>query len=133
MIDLGKFYADVQRCLKHERADNNENYDGLRACRAVKKLFVSYFRGLENIAEPLAEYWEQTYILQSKNLEDEPQKQYRLARKCYRLINGELEADRNFPQKDCVEINNVVNAEAEDIPIDVLSSIMSTLVERKVL
>lgn len=134
MIDLGKFYADVQRCLKHERADNNGNYDGLRACRAVKKLFVSYFRGLENIAEPLAEYWEQTYILQSKNLEDEPQKSnIDWLANVIALINGELEADRNFPQKDWVEINNVVNAEAEDIPIDVLSSIMSTLVERKVL
>ena len=134
MTDLGKFYADVQRCLKHERADNNGNYDGLRASRAIEKLFISYNRGLENIAEPLAEYWEQTYIQKSPKLAEEPQKaNIDWLANVIALFDGQLEPDQNFSKKDWAEINDIVNAEAEDLPLDVLSSIMSTIVERKVL
>lgn len=134
MTDLGKFYADVQRCLKHERADHNGNYDGLRASRAIEKLFISYSRGLECIAEPLAEYWEQTYIQKSTNLAEEPQKtNIDWLANVLALFDGQLEPDQNFSKKDWAEINDTVNAEAEDLPLDVLSSIMSTIVERKVL
>lgn len=134
MTDLGKFYADVQRCLKHERADHNGNYDGLRASRAIEKLFVSCNRGLENLTEPLAEYWEQTYILKSNKIEEEPQKaNIDWLANMFALIDGELTADQNFSKKDWEEINDIVNAEAEDLPMDVLSSIMSTLVDRKIL
>lgn len=134
MKDLGKFYADVQRCLKHERADNNGNYDGLRASRSVEKLFVSYNKGLECITEPLAEYWEQTYILKSKDIKEEPQKcNIDWLANILALIDGELEPEEDFTKKDWAEINDIVNAEAEDLPIEVLSSIMSAIVERKVL
>ena len=134
MTDLGKFYADVQRCLKHERTDHNGNYDGLRASRAIEKLFISYSRGLENITEPLAEYWEQTYIQKSPKLGEEPQKaNIDWLANVIALFDGQLEPDQNFSKKDWAEINDIVNAEAEDLPLDVLSSIMSTIVERKVL
>ena len=134
MTDLGKFYADVQRCLKHERADHNGNYDGLRASRAIEQLFISYSRGLENIAEPLAEYWEQTNIQKSPKLGEEPQKaNIDWLANVIALFDGQLEPDQNFSKKDWSEINDIVNAEAEDLPLDVLSYIMSTIVERKVL
>ena len=134
MTDLGKFYADVQRCLKHERADNNGNYDGLRASRAVEKLFVSCSRGLECIAEPLAEYWEQTYIQKSTNIAEEPQKKnIDWLANVLALFDGELEPEQDFSKKDWTEISDTVNAEAENLPLEVLSSIMSTIVERKVL
>ena len=134
MTDLGKFYADVQRCLKHERADHNGNYDGLRASRAIEKLFVSYNRGLENITEPLAEYWEQTYIQKSPKLAEEPQKaNIDWLANVIALFDGQLEPNQGFSKKDWAEINDTVNAEAEDLPLDVFSTIMSTIVERKVL
>ena len=89
---------------------------------------------MENIAEPLAEYWEQTYIQKSPNLAEEPQKaNIDWLANVIALIDGQLEPNQNFSKKDWAEINDIVNAEAEDLPLDVLSSIMSAIVERKVL
>lgn len=133
MVDIRKFYADVQRCLKHERA-NSTVYDGQKASKAVAALFVSYNKDLSAFAESLAEYWLKTYVEKSKDLSAEPtQENVDWLASVLSLIDGENDFAVQFSKKDWAEIADCVNAEANDLPMDVLSSIMTILVEKKVL
>lgn len=131
MVDIRKFYADIQRTLKHERADNPV-YDSLRASNACLKVFMSYNPDLKTVMESFADYWLKNYIENSEKLLEEPStEKIDWLANILLLLEGELDSNQDFSAEDWSEIEDIINAEAEDIPIDVLTFIMSTLVERK--
>ena len=134
MSDIRKFYADVQRCLKHERSDIPGGYDGLHAAKAVGKVFVSYNADLGSLPVAIADYWEQHYITESENLAAEPTEAHiDWLAFVLSFIDGEADAEQDIPIEDWNELAELVNSEAADLPIDVLSGMMSVLLERSVL
>ncbi len=131
MIDLKRFYSETQRCLKHERSEQDV-YDGLAASRAVASVFVSFNKGLGELPNALASYWMDTYIKSAEDLSKEPtQEHIDWLASILTLIEGEFENHQDFSQKDWEEIRSLADSEAEDLPIDVLQNIMTVLVERK--
>lgn len=134
MTNIEKFYADVQRIKKHDRADNGGIYDGLRAAKAVQSLFENQLPFLKNVTSLLGDYWLRTYIETSDNLSNEPTIEHvDWLAQLLAFFDGTVEKDNVFTKQDWEEIRDSIKYEAEDLPIDFLSSCMSLLLENKAL
>lgn len=131
MADLRKFYADVQRIQKHTRAQCG-SYNAEKVVSQVITLFESNARGLGELPQSISEYWKKTYIDASTVPETEPSMQNIDWLACVlSFLDGELEGDQDLSKKDWKELSTLISYEAEDLPIDVLSSLMTILVEKK--
>ncbi len=137
---IEKFYADVKRIVKHDRANNAGNYDGQRASKEVSKHFISLYRDLGELPCAIADYWEQTYIALSEKPTEEPsEKNITWLAASLALLEGnffELASDQEkeaFTKDDWKELCEMVNYEAEDLPLDMLTSLMSVFTEKKVI
>lgn len=134
MSDIRKFYADVQRCLKHERSDFPGGYNGLHAAKYVEKIFVSYNADLGSLPVSIAELWESRYITVSADSDTEPTTAHiDWLAAILSFMDGELLDDIEIPMQDWKDIAELISCEAEDLPIDVLTSMMTILVEKSVL
>lgn len=139
MDNIQKFYTDIQRIIKHDRADNGGAYDGLRASKSVSKYFIALQRDVGNLPHSIAEYWEQTYILPSSKLDSEPTMPHiTWLAAALLLLNDSFKEKANsdektvFSKKDWEELCNLVNYEAGELPLEVLTSLMSIFTEHKV-
>lgn len=138
MDTIQKFYADVQRIIKHDRSDNGGNYDGLRASKTVAKHFIALQRGLGELPCSIADYWEQTYILPSLKQDAEPTvANITWLAAALSLLdesfaeNATAEEKAAFSKKDWKELCDLVNCEAGELPIDLLTSLMAIFTEQK--
>jgi hypothetical protein len=133
MADLRKFYADVQRIQKHTRAKYS-SHNPSEVTAQLMDLFNSYTKGLGDLPHSILEYWKKNYIDVSSSPKTEPvQEHIDWLAVVLSFIDGELEDDQDIPLKDWKELADLINYEAEDIPIDMLSSMMTILVEKKAL
>lgn len=134
MTNIQKFFADTARIIKHDRADNNGNYDGIRCSKRVVALFESNLSHLPEVARSLGDYWFSTYIQSSSEKNSEPtQEHLDWLANILSLFDGELEENHTFTKEDWQEIRDTINYEAENLPLDFLSSIMNILLEQGVL
>ena len=131
MADLRKFYADVQRIQKHTRAKYSA-HNPSEVTSQLMDLFESNTRGLGDLPHSILEYWKRSYIDTSSHPQNEPvQEHIDWLAVVLSFLDGELEPVQDIPLKDWKELAQLINYDAEDIPIDALSSMMSTLVEKK--
>ncbi len=137
---IEKFYADVKRILKQDRLNNGGNYESLRASKAVAKHFSSCNKDIAPLANSIAEYWLETYIVNSATKEVEPsEKNITWLGAVLCLLEGDFFTNANDEEKNILSTNDwkelcsLVNYEAQDLPLDVLSSLMSVFTEKKVL
>lgn len=133
MTEIEKFRSDVHRVLKHERRDSTGNYDGQRACQTVADLFIKFNSGLEELSKSISEYWLETYIFPSKNIANEPtEENIEWLMAALSFLSGDSQNCECFTKKDWQSLAEIVNYEAEDIPIELLTSLMGILLEKKV-
>lgn len=130
MNDNQKLFADIQRIIKHDRADNNGVYNAERACNSVAKNFVNSYKNVQTLAESFADYWLNTKILKSTNIEAEPTpNNIEWLLEAADFLDGTLTESKQFSDLDWQEIRDFVNAEATELPIDLLSSYMTIIVD----
>ena len=130
MDNNSKFYADIQRILKYDRANNNGNFNPERACKEIGNRFASSYKNFGALPEGIAQYWLENKVLSSSDISKEPTED---------TINWILDADDFlsaekdktycFSKTDWEEIRDLVNAEACDLDINLLSDLMSIIVE----
>lgn len=133
MTNIDKFYADVQKIKKHDRA-NNVEYDGKRASLAVVSMFESMNRDLGDLPRSIGEYWISNYINNSSDLACEPTDEHvEWLLTVLSFLDGSLEPNMDLPKKDWEAIMDFINYEAESLPINVLTDLMAILVSKKVL
>lgn len=130
MDNNSKFYADIQRILKYDRANNNGNFNPERACKEIAKRFSTSYKTFGALPEGISQYWLENKVLSSSDISKEPTED---------TINWILDADDFlsaekdktycFSKKDWEEIRELVNAEACDLDINLLSDLMSIIVE----
>ena len=130
MDNNSKFYADIQRILKYDRANNNGNFNPERACKEIGNRFASSYKHYGAIPEGISQYWLENKVLSSSDISQEPTED---------TINWILDADDFlsaekdktycFSKTDWEEIRELVNAEACDLDINLLSDLMSIIVE----
>jgi len=134
MSNISKFYTDVQRIIKHDRADHAGKYDGMRASMAVAKLFGQKTTGFAELPQTITNSWLSPYINKSQNIQAEPsEKHLDWLAKAFALLMGEFENDMNFSTTDWKELASMTDCEAEDLPLDVLSYLMSLFVSHKII
>ena len=131
MDNIQKFLADANRIKKHYR-QQNANYDGVKVCEQICANFEKINNFAPSLAQALSQYWLDTYILKSKNAENEPSEENLLKLVAFlALLQSENATEQDFEaltEKDWNEIKDLVNYEAEDLPLDLLNDLMSILV-----
>ncbi len=133
MDSEGKLYADIQRILKRERSAPG-SYDGVRAAERAGELFEAYHTDVRDLARGIVRYWIDTYIGPSAHPENEPDGEHTdWLVNASAFLSGTLAPGQNFSREDWRELREIVNCEAETLPMDMLSSMMSTMVERNVI
>ena len=131
MTDIGKFLSDIQRIKKHDRQNNSGNPDYNRIFRELNSLFLRSTSCPADLARSVFEYWENEYIFNSQNQKEEPSEEnsQKLAAMLAFLEDSD-EFQSVLTQKDWQELGDLVNYEAEDLPVDILQSLMRVLVEK---
>ena len=133
MTNTDKFLADIKRIINRNRADGVK-YDALACCRQVTELFSFYNKDLGDLPHSIGDYWFKEYIVPSTQLEEEPTLQHQdwLA-DVLEFLAGEEGEFKSITSKDWITLRDLINYEAEDLPVEVLSSLMGVLLERGVL
>ena len=82
----------------------------------------------------IGDYWFKQYIVPSSQLSEEPTPQHQdwLA-DVLELLAGEEGEFKSITPKDWIVLRDFVGFEAEELPMDVLSSLMGVLLEKGVL
>lgn len=129
MTEIGKFMADVQRALKHDRQENGGKSDYNRIVKQLRTTFERATIVQTSLADAVFEYWENEYIFNSPDMNTEPSEENteKLA-SFLAFLNDEEENRENISEKDWQELGELVNYEAEDMPIDQLQNLMRVLV-----
>lgn len=129
MNSIDKFLSDIQRTLKHDRANNGGHYDTRRACTQITRLFEQNNKQLGNLASSLGNYWLNTYILASADLQNEPSEENIGRIKAFQsFIDNDESADFSILTADDWEtLRDFVDDEAGDLDLDSLQNMMSLI------
>ena len=131
MDNIQKFSSDIEKIQKHIRSSNNGSYNGKEACSEICSYIVTSYKDIASLAGSFADYWMNTYINSSVDLDKEPtelNKDKIIA--IYSLLAGKSDNTECLSRK---ELCNLTNYEAEDIPLDLLNDLMSIFVDKHAL
>ena len=131
MDNISKFYADAQRIKKHYRAEHS-SYDGGEVCGKIKELFGRNNGHVKSLALSYADYWYDTYIMNSEEMENEPTEQHlQVLGSIQALIDNDPEQITELTQEDWKELCDLTNYEADDLPLEFLNDIMIIFVDHQ--
>ena len=132
MTDIQKFSSDVKKIIKMNRfQDGSLNLED--TCEKIIQPFERASSVPASLSGSVASYWKTTYIDTSNEQENEPTQEH-LDVLCGFLSFLE-NSDENFDlisNSDWKELSELVNCEAETLPIEILQQLMSILVEKGV-
>ena len=130
MTNIGKFLSDIEKIKKVARQKVAAGgYNAIR--EEICRLFENTATCPTDLPHSLFEYWENTYIFTAADLTWEPE-----TANCERLaamlafLEDSDEYFDTLTDNDWQEIGRLVNFEAEDLPVDILQSLMSVLVSK---
>lgn len=133
MDTIQKFFSDIEKIKKHNR-DSNGHLDLTKTAEQISVLFENSNRGLCDLPHTLTEYWTRAYVNPEIDGGAEDISRETIEKLCamqaFLLNDSETECLTN---DDWREIADAVNYEAEDLPMELLSQMMSTLVEKNAL
>lgn len=131
MTEIQKFKSDLQRTIKHERADNNGRYDSKKVIQRIVELFIRSSSVPANLSRAVAFYWQENYIDNSAEPENEPTQEHTdILGAMLSFLEDTHEDEEYLSDDDWKELADIVNYEAEDLPIQVLQNLMSTVVSK---
>ena len=136
MDDIQKLHADIKRRIKHERGAGTA-YDGKRAAKSVADYFASLYTDMGTLSAQIADYWLRTRIENSEHPESEPSERHiAWLLTAAEILDGTYTDDADdgiFSERDWRELCDMVNCEAEELPLDRLSALMAIFVSKKIL
>ena len=134
MNNSQKFYADMHRLIKYERAHNGNNYNSQDICKKIVLMFVNLNPNLGDLPGAIADYWLKTCTNSSDNSAKEPTEKNldRLAAMQAFLDGTDADTDM-LTIRDWEELGMIVSCEAENLPIDILTTLMKIIVDKKAL
>lgn len=133
MDQIQKFYSDIEKAKKFARADNGGKYDYRAACKRITDVFERDNRNFQTLARSFTDYWMRNYVECAEDRENAPdQTAIEKIGALYAFLNNDDQTEA-LSDEDWEEVKEMVNCEAEDLPIDVLSDMMRTIVEKGVL
>jgi hypothetical protein len=134
MTDPEKLCSDINRIKKHERAQNGGRYNALRVCEKAASLFENERRNFSALPASMAEFWMSTYIRASVQPDEEPSDENidKLAA-MLSFLDGDSSGCDCLTETDWTQLGQLVNYEAEELPIETLSNLMTIIVDKKVI
>lgn len=130
MDNIQKFYSDIEKAKKFARADNGGRYDWREASRRITELFERENRNCASLARSFSDFWQRNYVDCAEDLENAPdQAAIEKLVALHAFINNDEQTDA-LSASDWEEIKEMVNCEAEDLPIETLSDMMKIIVEK---
>ena len=131
MTDIAKFLTDAKKILKFDRQNNSGKSDFDRIENNLRSLFDRSTSCPGQLPNTVFAYWVSEYVATSADMKAEPSDENldRLAAMLAFLENSD-EGQEVLTDDDWQEIGELVNVEAEDLPINVLQDLMSILVSK---
>ena len=133
MNDIQKFQADIKRIIKRDRADNGGVYDGVRASRTIMDLFISSNKDCTGLAQSISELWLSKITASAKPDEEPSEANLSWIFDVQEFLDGTLSGETVLTKDDFVELRNLIDYEAEDLPVDMLTSMMNTIMDHDAL
>lgn len=129
MTEIGKFMADVQRALKHDRQEHSGKSDYNRVVNQIRSLFERSTSVGNSLADSVFEYWENAYVFNAEDQAAQPSEENteKLAAFLAFLNNNEEDREK-ISEEDWKELGDLVNYEADDLPLEILQELMKVLV-----
>lgn len=118
-----KFSADLQRIKKRNRNGDSFNMDG--ALKDIESLFSSQNPQCKNLAFSLFDWWKNEFV-RGPELEG-PALEKIIALEAF--LNCEEDTGA-LSAEDWIRVKDEVGYEAENLPLDLLSEMMKTIVEK---
>lgn len=127
MTDTDKFNSDLDRLLSRAAAPGAMTPGAL--AREMSRLFQINARDFGNLGEALSDYWTERYGPSLAQPEmRKPAADWLVHVYC--LLSGCFEPAMDFPDDDWESIREIVSAEADDLDIQVLTEILTVIVDR---
>lgn len=134
MNDNSKFSSDVQKILKHCRQNNNGQINYNKVAQDLRSLFERSSGCPGELPASIFEYWEKTYILSSGSLNDEPSEEnIKKLVSFFSFLDNSNENSELISDEDWIQLGQLVTYEAEDLPVGILSDLMTVIVDHKAL
>ena len=133
MNDIQKFQADINRIIKHDRADNGGVYDGVRASKTIAELFISSNKDSQGLAQSISELWLSKITDSAKPDEEPTEANLSWLFDVQEFLDGTLSGDTVLTKADFSELRDLIDYEAEDLPVDMLTSMMNTIMDHDAL
>lgn len=131
MTDIGKFLSDVQKCMKHDRQNNSGKSDYNRIKNDLRNIFERATSCPGELPGSVFEYWENEYIYNSLDMTNEPTQDNANKLGAFLAFLDNSDEDQNLiSDHDWQEIGQLVNYEAEELPVDILQDLMMVLVNK---
>ncbi len=128
---IQKFYSDVKKAKKYCTPYSNKSY-----AESISSLFVKNNRHIQSLAQSLADWWLEKYVRPLEQNQDSGGISDSIIEKLgsvYALLENDPENIVNLNAEDFKELCTLVNYEAEDLPLELLNSLMSVFVEKQAL
>ena len=134
MTDTQQFLSETKKIIKYERADNGGRYDGKRACNKLADLLEKRNPSLGDLPHSISDFWLNTYILPSSDAVNEPTEEHLEKLSAFNaFLAGEDDENGSLSADDWKNLQELVNYEAEDLPLDILEKMMGIIVDKGIL
>ena len=124
MNNTQKFSSDIERIKKRNRDGESFNLAG--ALKNIESLFVGQNQQCKGLAISLFDWWKNEFA-RGPELEDAALEKLSAI---FAFVNGEEDDGEALSADDWKRIKDEVGYEAENLPLDLLSAMMKTVVER---
>ena len=131
MTDIGKFLSDVQKLMKHDRQNNSSKSDYNRIKNDLRNIFERATSCPGELPGSVFEYWENEYVYNSTDMANEPSQENANKLGAFLAFLDNSDEDQDLiSDHDWQEIGQLVNYEAEELPVDILQDLMMILVNK---
>lgn len=134
MTTSDKFISSCERLRKAERVKAGNALDAAvaaAACEKIVSLFERTAPKYGSLPQALACYWQDSCLSRSPEPEAEPSDSHlRKLAAFLSFLLGEEDSFEQLAEEDWKEMADCVNAEAGSLPLDALTQMMNTIMER---
>ena len=127
MTDIDKFFSDADKLVA--RASATGKTDTQKLAGEITRLFLSWARDFGELGTNLSAYWLDAYT-ETLSTEEGRKRAVEWFGSVLALLSDCFTKDMDFNDRDWDEIRDSISDEAENLDLDLITSIMTIIVDR---
>jgi hypothetical protein len=127
MTDIDKFFSDADRMVA--RASATGKTDTQKLAGEITRLFLSWTRDFGELGTNLSAYWLDAYT-ETLSTEEGRKRAVEWFGSILALLSDCFTKDMDFSDRDWDEIRDSISDEAENLDMELITSIMTIIVDR---